>query len=178
MPLNKIKFIAIALLFFNISCASLKKDNYYLDIIKEAKSGSIDFAFMKMRSYLRDNPDSKYTPEIKFAIIEYYFQLNNYNEAIKELNGYLSSYPQEQNTIFAYALLYKIIVEYKKDSKDAPELLRKLEESFFSKPLFLVFSESRAKEYRSALNNSYKIVNYLNKIEIFRNEELFFEISL
>ena len=162
MYLNKIKFIIITLIFFNISCVSLKKDNYYLDIIKEAKSGSIDFAFMKMRNYLKDNPDSKYVPEIKFSIIEYYFQINNYNEAISELSAYLNSYPQEQNSVFAYALLYKIILKYKKDSK----------------ALFLVFAESKSKQYRSALNNTYKIVNYLDKIEIFRNGELFFEISL
>jgi|SRR3989338_4414747 len=178
MHLNKIRFIIIILVFFNISCVSLTKDNYYLDIIKEAKSGSVDFAFMKMRNYLKDNPDSKYVPEIKFSIIEYYFQINNYNEAISELSAYLNSYPQEQNSVFAYALLYKIILKYKKDSKASPGLLRRLEDLFFSKPLFLVFAESKSKQYRSALNNTYKIVNYLDKIEIFRNGELFFEISL
>lgn len=164
--------IVILPLLISLSCSSTTSNIYY-EVRQDIKSRNVDFAFMKLNSYLRENPDSARAPEIKFAIIEYYFQTNNYRMAIEELAEYIRSYPKEKDTIFAQAILYKVLLDYKSDSP----LLEKLKEAFFSKSVFLIFSESKTKYYRSIFDNTYKIVDYVNRVEVFKNKELLFELT-
>lgn len=161
------------LIFINLSCISLSKDRQYYDAMEDVKSGSLDFAFMKLNNHLREHPNSTYAPKIKFAISEYYFQTKDYRDAIDELTRYILDYPNEKNTIFAQAILYKALLDYKNESS----LAEKLKEAFFSKSIFLIFSDSKTKSYKSILNNNYKIVDYIDKIEVFKNDELLFEIA-
>lgn len=167
------KFTVIILLAFtSLSCLS-DRSNFYYEAMEDIKSKNIDFAFIKLNSYLRENPDSPNAPQIKFAIIEYYFQTNNYSAAIDELTKYINGYPAENNTVFAQTLLYKILSENKEDSP----LLEKLKEAFFSKSIFLTFSDSKIKSYTSIFGNKYKVVDYVDRIEVFKNKELLFEIK-
>lgn len=173
MKINTLKFAVAILIFINLSCITSTQDSQYYDALKEAKSGNADFAFMKLNNYLRENPDSIHTQEIRFAIGEYYFQIKDYRDAIYKLTDYIKDYPKDESIIFAQAILYKILLEYKKE----PQLIQNLKENFFSKSLFLIFSESKAKYYKSILNNTYKIVDYVDKIEIFKNNGLFLKIT-
>lgn len=167
------EFIVIILIFINLSCVTLDSDIRYYEAIEEVKSGNIDFAFLKLNNYLRENPNSIYDQEIRFAISEYYFQIKDYRDAIKQLTKYIIDYPEEKNTVFAKALLYKTLLEYKED----PLLAERLKETFFSKFIFLIFSDSKIKYYKSILNNTYKIVEYVDKIEVFKNDRLFLKIT-
>lgn len=173
MKTNMIKFALLILVFVNLSCNTTTGDIRYHDAIKEIKSGNIDFAFMKLNNYLRDNPDSIHAREIRFAKGEYYFQIKDYRDAVNELGNYIVDYPKEKNTIFAQAMLYKILLEYKSE----PALQEKLKKLFFSNSVFLIFSDSKTKYYKSILNNSYKILDYVDKIEVFKNNELLFQIT-
>lgn len=173
MEIKTIKLILFVLALFNLSCGTLKNDLTYTSAVQEAKSGNVGFAFMQLRDYLRQYPDSPHTCEIKFAIGEYYFQIKDYREAIGELSKYIMDYPHEKNTIFAKALLYKAILEYKNE----PPTLEKLKELFFSKSIFLIFTDAKTRSYHSVLNNNYKILDYVDRIEVFKNSELFFEIT-
>ena len=167
-----LKFIILILIFTSLSCATTQS-SLYSEALRDIKSGSIDFAFMKLNNYLQEYPNSTRTPKIKFGIIEYYFQTKNYRNAIRELTKYIIDYPDEKSSVFAQAILYKILLEYKKDSP----LIEKLKEAFFSKPIFLVFSDSKTKSYKSIFNNNYKIVDYVNEIEVYKNNELLIEIT-
>lgn len=140
-------------------------------MLKDARQENIDFSFMKLRSYLRENPKTQHAEEIRLGLAEYYFRIRDYNDAINELTRYISDYHSGKNVIFAYILLYKIILEY----KDEPQLLEKLKEKFFSKSLFLIFSDSKTRHYKSVLNNTYKIVEHIDRTEVFFNNELFFK---
>jgi len=167
------KFAVIILLAFtSLSCLGDRSSSYY-EATEDIKSKNIDFAYIKLNNYLKENPNAPNAPAIKFAIIEYNFQTNNYSAAIDELAEYIIGYPAENNTVFAQALLYKILSEHKADSP----LLEKLKESFFSKSIFLTFSDSKIKSYTSIFGNKYKIVDYIDKIEVFKNKELLFEIK-
>ncbi len=104
---------------------------------------------------------------------EYYVQIKDYRDAINELTKYIIDYPESKNSVIARIILYKTILDYNVE----PSLLEKLKEQFFSKSLFLVFSDSKIKYYNSILNNTYKIVDYVDRIEIFKNDELFLKIT-
>lgn len=173
MKIDTAQYIAIILILLSASCSSIGGNAHYQNAIREARSGNADFAFMELRSYLQDYPDSPSAQHARFAISEYYFQNKNYREAIRELTEYISRYPEEKNTVFAQALLYKIFLEY----KDQPGLLGKLKDIFFSKSIFLIFSESKTKSYKSILGNRYSIKEYVDKIDFFRNGDLLFEIE-
>lgn len=167
------KFLIFILIFINLSCISLSKDRQYDDTLEEAKSGNIDFAFMNLKNYLQEYPNSIHAAKIKFAIIEYYFQIKNYRNTIDELIKYIVDYPREKSSIFAQVILYKTLLDYKGESP----LIERLKENFFSKPVFLIFSDSKTKSYKSILNNNYRIVDYVNRIEFYKNNELFLEIT-
>lgn len=173
MKINIIEFVTIILIFINLSCITPVRDSQYYDCLKEVKAGNIDFAFMKLNNYLRENPASIHIKEIRFAIAEYYFQIKDYSDAIYKLIAYIKDYQGEESVIFAQALLYRILLEY----KQTPELVEKIREKFFSKSLFLIFSDSKIKYYKSILNNTYKIVDYIDKIEVFKNNDPFLKIT-
>lgn len=167
------KFLILILILVNLSCATLSRDRLYYDALEEIKTGHLDFAFMKLNDYLREYPNSIHTREIKFALIEYYFQSQNYRDCLDELTRYIIDYSLEENRVFAQAILYKALLDYKSE----PLLAEKLRQSFFSKSIFLIFSESKTKSYKSILNNRYKIIDYVDKVEVLKNNELFFKIS-
>jgi len=167
------KLIIIALsMLLGLSCASTT-NNLYQDAMEDTKSGNYDFAYMKLKQYLRKKPNSAHVTEVKFAIIEYYFQTRNYRLAIEDLTKYITGYPNEKNTVFAQAILYKILSDYDEESP----LLEKMRETFFSKSIFLIFSDSKTKSYTSLFDNEYEIVDYVDKIEVFKNKGLLFEIK-
>lgn len=161
----------VTLLFTNLSCVIF--DSRYSDILEEARSENIHFAFMKLQDYLRGNPDSRHTAKIKFAICEYYFEIKDYRDAIRKLSEFIIGYPRDQGINPAKALLYKSLLEYQQEGR----LLEKIKENFFSKSLFLTFSETKTKHYRSLFNNDYKIVDYIDRIEVFKNNELILKIT-
>lgn len=169
------KALIIGLTIFSaISCASLSSQNKeYLGIIKGAGNETPDFVFMKINDYLRQYPDTLHTRDLRFAKGEYYLQVHDYNDAIYEFSTYIVDYPDDKNAIFAHALLYKIMLEEESD----PELSQGLKEKFFSKSLFLVFSDAKVKSYKSILNNEYNFIDYVDKVKFYKNNELLFEIT-
>lgn len=171
---NKIKFLMVVLVLISISCAtSTREFVLYEDILSEARSENIHFALMRFNNYLKEFPETGHKQQIKFAICELYAQINDFQDAIRKLKEYIEEYPQEKSTVFARALLYRAISEYKSE----PALIEKIKEGFFSKSLFLVFSESKTKSYRSILDNTYKIVDYIDKIEFYKNNALILSVS-
>lgn len=166
-------FILTVSLFFNLSCIAGESQRRYCNIVREARRESADFTFMKLRNYLQEYPGSLHSREIRFAISEYYLRVKNHQEAIHSLTGYLNDYQGGEDTIFAQALLYKAMQEYKEE----PLLMEKIKENFFAKSLFLTFSASKVKRYKSIFNNTYKVVDYIDSIEIFKNNDLFLKIT-
>lgn len=172
--MNAIGFITVLFLaFMNLSCVTPKEGPGYYEALQEAASGNLDFAFLELNSYLRENPDSYHAPDIKFAVAEYHLGVKNYREAIDRLSKYIIDYPEEQNALLAQILLYKALIDFNPQSP----LLEKLKERLFSKSIFLFLSDSKTKLYKSLLNNKYKIIEYVDRIEVLKNDEAILRIA-
>lgn len=165
--------LIIISIFTSLSCATITRDNQYYEALKEIKAGNIDFAFIKLNNYLREYPNSVNDKKARFAVAEYLFQIRDYHSAIYKLAEYIKDYPQDESTIFMRAILYKILLEYEKE----PELMKTMKENLFSESLFLIFSESKIRYYKSILNNTYKIMDYVDKIEVYKNNDLLLKIT-
>jgi outer membrane protein assembly factor BamD (BamD/ComL family) len=163
----------IFIILLNLSCATTSIEAQYKDILREARLGNTDFTFMKLTNYLSSYPDSAHAPEVEFALAEYYYQTQNYRDAIDALTRHIKDYSDSKSRVFAYALLYRLLSEYKLE----PQLIAKIKQNLFSNSLLLIFSQSKTKYYKSIFNNTYKIVDYIDKIEIFKNNELFLKIT-
>lgn len=155
-----------------ISCACVPKEDLFLEAEAQAKAHKYDFAFILLGDYLKNNPGGRRGADARFALAEYYYLRKNYRPASVELTKYFQDYHDAPSAIFAKAMLYKILQE----KEEHIEITDKLKQDFFSRPLFLVFSQSHAASYVSALNNTYKIMDYVDKIEVYLNDEIFLEI--
>ncbi len=164
--MKKNDFLILLLIFASLSCSAIL-DPKYSQIREDVKAGQDDFAFLKLKEYAEENPKSPRLREIEFAIGEYYFQVHDYRNAIVQLSDYISKYPDAQNTIFAQAMVYRALDKY----TDEPALTQRLKEKLFAKPVFLIFTASKNKTYKSILGNTYETVDYVDKIEVFKNGE-------
>ena len=145
--------------------------------VQYVKEHNHDIALMEFLSIIRNFPESIYAQKSLFAIGEYFYEKNAYSEAIKHFTKYIRDYPDYDDAIFARAYLLKII----KGAKEAPEenkvIIKNIESDFFSKPLFLLFSEYKEETYRSALQNDFTIHHYIDMVEVYRNGELFIKLT-
>ncbi|RKY31327.1 MAG: hypothetical protein DRP74_05150 [Candidatus Omnitrophota bacterium] len=177
----------LVLIFSSLSCAAVSnkisdgiysvrlknKEPLFFEALQDAKAGNKDFAIMKFAEFLRMNPNTIYAKDIKFAIAEYNLEAKNYVGAIPQLAAFIEEYPEGTRTMLARALLYKALSDYGEETMTEEYMT----EHFFAKCLFLIFSESKARYYVSILDNVYKIVDYIDKVKIFKNDELYLEIT-
>ncbi|OGX19191.1 MAG: hypothetical protein A3K83_07075 [Omnitrophica WOR_2 bacterium RBG_13_44_8b] len=171
---HAVKSLVISLALISLSCATFSEDNLsYREALREATSGNRYFAVIKLEKYLQEFPESSHSQEVRFAVCEYLVDDKNYSGAIRKLKGYIQDYSNDKSTVFAKALLYLAISRYKTE----PELIEKIRQDFFSKSLLLVFSDSKSNSYTSILNNTYKIVDYLDRVEFFKNDFLFLTVT-
>ncbi|MEW6101782.1 MAG: outer membrane protein assembly factor BamD [Candidatus Omnitrophota bacterium] len=166
-------FLLILFASLNLSCLSTGAERRYQEAIKEAEEGNTNVAFLILKDYLNEFPQTPYGKDIRFALAEHYIDMQAYRDAIKELKSYLTDYPEDKTMVFVRALIYKILKEYQPD----PELIESIESLFFSKSIFLSFSSSKTYTYKSLLNNTYKAVDYIDRITILKNDEILLEVS-
>lgn len=170
-------FSLVFLCIWSVSCASLAGDRIlYNRAVDSARNSDFNTTFFALRQLLREYPESNYIPDTKFALGEYYFKQNNYRESLGMLSDFLDNYPQHQARVFALAMVYKLFKEYASD-KTLEAFDIKIKDKFFNKPLFLLFSRSRNKTYHSFLDTNFTIREYIDKIEILKDNESFLEVS-
>lgn len=165
--------VCAVLVSLSLSCLTPRERLNYRDCLREAESGNKYFAIMKLRAYIKEFPESSHNQRARFALSEFYTEINNYQDALSGLKSYIEDYPNDKSTVFAKALLYRLISERGTD----PGLLESVKQNFFSKSVFLVFSSSKTKSFRSAAGNKYKVIDYIDRIEFYRNNELFLEVQ-
>ena len=172
------KKIRIILLIFVFSVAFLSKalaaSNAQLyETAKQAvKSGDREYAFMCFRSILHRTFKSQYHREALFATGEYFYSIGDYRSAEKSFSDFIDYYSEDKALPFAIVYLLKInnYMQIQKASED----LRKQAITF--KQLSLLFSEFKELTYTSAFNLHYKAIYFIDRIEIYINEELFEKI--
>lgn len=173
-----ILFFVICLIFFKTSSInSQSAESQYKDALRLLKEKKHDFAFLAFRAIIRDFPETRYAQESQFAIGEYFYEQNSYYEAIRNFADYIKKYPPSNATIFAKAYLMKIMQQIHSPTKKEKELIDKIKMDFFSKPLFLLFSEFKEISYKSPFQNKFTIRYYIDMIEVIKNDKIFLKIT-
>jgi outer membrane protein assembly factor BamD (BamD/ComL family) len=158
---------------FGGSALAQEEGGLYSSAIQEARAGNLEFSFIQLHTLVRTYPQSKYLENSLFAIGEYHFQENNLADAANAFSQLLEKFPDSKSTVFAMAYLLKIA-----QRREAAELVASLEKAIatFHK-LSLVFRNSKAFTYRSAFLNKYKADYYIDKVEFYKDGELFAQVS-
>ncbi|MBL7131380.1 MAG: outer membrane protein assembly factor BamD [Candidatus Omnitrophica bacterium] len=176
------KIIVFLLCVFLTSCATFSDSGkYYRQANSFAKNKDYDVAFLKLRMLLNNNPRSPYAPKAAFTVAEYYFESGDYFDAIIAFRKYINAYPKDKGVIFAELMIYKMATQVN-PNKNIPfnerYFLDSIRKKMFAKPVFFIFTENKEIfSYRSAFDNIYSAFDYVDKVKVMRNDELFFELS-
>ncbi len=145
----------------------------YNNAVSEAKAGNYEFSFLNLHSLVRSYPFSKYQENAQFSIGVYYFNSKNYSGAVDAFVELLDKFPDSQSTVFTMAYLLKIA-----QARQNEQLIVDLEKTIamFHK-LSLIFRQSKEFTYTSVLQNKYKVIYYIDKVEFYKDGELFAQVS-
>ncbi|MFA4991790.1 MAG: outer membrane protein assembly factor BamD [Candidatus Omnitrophota bacterium] len=149
----------------------------YAKAIKAIKEKQYDYAFMQFRAIVRDYPGTKYTQRAMFGTGEYFYNSNMHYEAIEAFSDYIRRYPDSDAGIFARAYLLNIAETIARPTEEDKAMVDGMKKEFFSKPVFLLFSEYKEFSYKSVFGNSFEIRYYLDIIEVYRNGQIFIKIA-
>ncbi len=149
----------------------------YNDALEYIEAEQYDFAMMEFRSVVRNFPESEHARKAVFALGEYFYNRNILREAIKYFSDCVKKYPGTGEQIFARAYLLRIIKDIENYKGEKKHLSEKIENEFFSEPLFLLFSEYKELTYKSAFHNAFTVHYYVDTIEIYKNGDTFIKIT-
>lgn len=174
MRINQVSLIIIlcGALFINTGFAQESRKIYDL-AVNAARSGDKDAAFMYLTTLVSSYPDSAYAENALLGLTEYYFSINSYHDAAREVMKLIDKYPESQASPFALCYLLKI-----SRLSQQEELTKKLEKEITtSKHFSFVFRDHKEYLYTSALGRKYRVVYYIDKVEFYIDGELFEKIS-
>ncbi|MFH1062147.1 MAG: outer membrane protein assembly factor BamD [Candidatus Omnitrophota bacterium] len=140
----------------------------YLSAKQSVKDGDRDFAFMQFHSLLQLSTTSLYYHDALFATGEYYFALANYYDAQSAFAKFIELFPRSEALPFAVVYLLKMEQVQQQDKQY--DLKKKV---ITFKQLSLLFSEYKEYLYKSPLGLNYKAIYFIDRVEIYINEELF-----
>ena len=149
----------------------------YDEAIRYTKLKQPDFALMEFRSILQDFPKTVFAQKALFAIAEYCYDRRMHYEAIRNFTAHINDYPGSAANVFARAYLLKIMQDIREPNPEERRLFEEIKTAFFSKPLFLLFSEYKKTSYKSPSQNKFKIRYYVGNIEVYRNGQLFVKLT-
>ncbi len=177
-PKNKLKlstFLLLVILTFAFLPKSYSQEdkNLYQKGIRAARKGNRDIAFINFHMLLNNFPESGHREQVLFAIGEYYFSIDNLNEAIKTFNQLINDYPDSAARPFATVYL----LELSKKIKDKTTTEKLTKELITSQQVSLLFRDCKEVQYLSSLNKNYKVISFVDKIEFHVDEKIFLEIS-
>lgn len=145
----------------------------YYKGLHAARIGNKDVAFMDFKAFLKGFPESKMAKNALFSTGEYYFSISDYRDAAESFVRFIKLYPEAKAKLFALVYLHEIA-----KSQGNQELVEKISKEIITfKQLRLLFSEFEEYVYWSVFSNQYKAVFFIDKVEIYINEELFKELS-
>jgi outer membrane protein assembly factor BamD (BamD/ComL family) len=183
MVIKNVKIITLFILcVFLSSCSTLSKSGkYYHQAYAYAKNKNYTSAFLSLRTLLNNDPRSSYAPMAAFSVAEYYLEAGDYFDATIAFRKYINAYPNDEGVIFAELMIYKMATQVN-PNKNLPfnerYFLDNIRKKMFAKPVFFIFAENKKSfSYKSAFGNIYSAFDYVDKIKITRNDEIFFELS-
>ncbi len=145
----------------------------YYQGIQAARKGKVDSAFLSFYRLINNFPDSEYLEQTLFGTGEYYYSIGDHSDAKRAFSQLIDNYPNSNARLFAIAYLLKIAEKGGKES----ELESLKEELIGSQQVSLLFRDFKERSYTSPFNKNYKALNFIDKIEIYIDDELFAKIS-
>lgn len=174
LEMHKIILLSLGFMLCLTSLAGAESEaQIYRKAVQAARAGQADFAFMYYNSLAQDYPHSSHREEAIFAVGAYYVQMRIYPRAKDALNAFVKDYPQSGARLFALAYLHAIA----ESAKEANTLDALKKEIIAFKQVGLVFKEFKEYKYRSPLDQSYKAVFHIDKVEFYREGELFASVA-
>jgi len=172
---SKAFFFTLIFIFclFLKSTSAAQDKKIYLDALKKARSGDLNFAFMDLSTLLERYPDSEYREETLFAVGEYYYLIRDYKDSASIFIRFINEYPQSKAKPFALVYLLKIA-----ESQQEDEFIKGLEKYVMGiRQSIFLFKDFKEYEYVSSLLREHKAVYYIDKVEFYIQGELFAKIS-
>ncbi len=158
---------------FWVTCVKASEtDLEWKEAIGFARAQENDFAFMDFRGVLDDCPDSRYCLAAEFAQGEYYFLQNNLPMARDAFKSFYAKYPRHQEALIALAYLFQIA-----KIQDRPDDIKEYRNKAASfRQLTFIFNDKKFFKFLSGFQRKYKLVYYINKVELYVNGQLFTEV--
>lgn len=163
--------VSLVIFLFSRAAYSQDKDFFYRGK-NLARKGNLDFAFSYFNMISTIHPESRYAKDSLFAVGEYYFLQGDTRNAKKAFSKFVGKYSETEAKLFALTYLFKI-ANTEKDLEKAEEIKKEIV-SF--KQLSLLFKDFEEIEYSSALSNKYKATYFIDRVDIYINEELLAQI--
>lgn len=168
----KCKKILIVFSFMLISFLAYSQEDLslYREGIKAARAGDVEFAFMNFRQLLTGFPKSQFTEKTLFSLGECYYLFSDYKSAYETFIRIIENNPQSETKIFILAYCLEFA---RKDGKE--ELAKSIKKEIVTdRQLSLLFSDFKEHTFESI--RSYKAIYFIDKVEIYIDEELFIKV--
>lgn len=173
MKIVKLTILIILLSVFLFPGKGYSQDKeFYYKAVKLARDKQLDFAFSYLDMVVNIYPNSKFFEDSLFSCGEYYFISGDSNSAKNIFEKFVGLLPDSKAKPFALVYLLKIAEGEKK--QDIIEALQKQIISF--KQVSLVFRDFKEYSYLSALDKEYRIVYFIDRVEIYIDGDLFAKI--
>ena len=173
MKIRKLTILFILLWIFLFPGKGYSQDkDFYYKAVKLARDKQIDFAFSYLDMVVNIYPKSRFFENSLFSCGEYCFTLGDRHSAKNTFEKFVALLPDSKAKPFALVYLLKIAEGEKK--QDIVEDLQKQIISF--KQVSLVFRDFKEYSYLSALDKEYKIVYFIDRVEIYIGGDLFAKI--
>ena len=142
------------------------------------KEGKLDFAFLELRDLLRRYPDDSHVPEMEFAVAEYLFLQKNFLEAKETFQRCLAKIKYDSTPRLLTQVYLLICLEKTGGRSASSDLLAQLKKELSSQGFFLAFDDKRTYTWRSLLGTLYTLNEFVDRLEILKNEKPLYTITL
>ncbi|MFH1776902.1 MAG: hypothetical protein ABH952_05015 [Candidatus Omnitrophota bacterium] len=170
--------LTLALIFFTASgfTINFKASKAFKEGKSEYINGNVPYALLNLRYVLYTYPSSVCSKNAEFGLGECYFELLSYQKSFEHFENYLAAYPDDLNNICAKIYILKITSTSPANLKLFQSYTNKVKKELYDKPFFLAYQDYKGKILITPLGNKFEFREYVNRIEIYKNDQLFYKI--
>ena len=144
------------------------------EVVKQL-GGEIKEFYYTMGQYdfvaITEGKDNETTMKALFAIGEYYFLIGDYYDAERTFRQFVNDYPEEKGMPFALVYLFEIAKRQrrKNQAEDLKKQILDLRQRVF------LFKDFKEHKYLSPFAKKYRIIYFIDRLEVYIDNELFTE---
>lgn len=174
MKSRQIRILAVLVfLFLSVPAVAAEDAILYQRTLQAARNHQYEFAFMNLRSLLRDYPASRYRDEALFGKAEYHFMQGDLEEARRAFEEYLRAAKDSQDKAFVLAYLWRI-AQLQDNAEKMKDLQKRLGEL---QRVSLIFREFKEYKFVSTLQRRHRIIYHIDQFEFYVEDNLLANIT-